>query len=157
MPQLLPPLSLPYISIFINVTNFNTIVCIPPRKYKFLSPSPSVVCMYCILNIILKKKKRRYFGVQQCLWSLISLSSSFLIAFFSVKLGIEKMVKIRSYNSRFDRAGVEDLERRCEVGPKEHVFLFIDTMGDPICRIRNSPNFNMLVYMLLLFVFFHIN
>nr|GMD28151.1 probable N-acetyltransferase HLS1 [Ipomoea batatas] len=55
------------------------------------------------------------------------------------------MVKIRSYNSRFDRARVEDLERRCEVGPKEHVFLFIDTMGDPICRIRNSPQFNMLV------------
>ncbi|OIT00869.1 PREDICTED: probable N-acetyltransferase HLS1 [Nicotiana attenuata] len=55
------------------------------------------------------------------------------------------MVKIRSYNGQVDRFGVEDLERRCEVGPAENVFLYTDTMGDPICRIRNSPVYNMLV------------
>ncbi|KAA8549436.1 hypothetical protein F0562_001091 [Nyssa sinensis] len=54
-------------------------------------------------------------------------------------------IKIRNYEEQIDRARVEDLERRCEVGPAEHVFLFTDTMGDPICRIRNSPMYNMLV------------
>ncbi|CAK9135443.1 unnamed protein product [Ilex paraguariensis] len=54
-------------------------------------------------------------------------------------------IKVRSYNGQIDRTRVEDLERRCEVGPAEHVFLFTDTMGDPICRIRNSPMYKMLV------------
>ncbi|KAJ4978799.1 hypothetical protein NE237_009579 [Protea cynaroides] len=54
-------------------------------------------------------------------------------------------VKIRSYDSRIDRERVEEFERRCEVGPAESVFLFTDTMGDPICRIRNSPQYKMLV------------
>lgn len=53
-------------------------------------------------------------------------------------------LKIRSYDVQVHRAGVEDLERRCEVGPTERV-LCIDTMGDPICRIRNSPMCKMLV------------
>jgi len=53
--------------------------------------------------------------------------------------------RIRSYERQYDRAQVEDLERRCEVGPSESVFLFTDTMGDPICRIRNSPMYMMLV------------
>ncbi|GLT80745.1 hypothetical protein SLA2020_521690 [Shorea laevis] len=52
---------------------------------------------------------------------------------------------IRSYDSHIDRARVEDLERRCEVGPTQRVFLFTDTLGDPICRIRNSPMYIMLV------------
>ncbi|XVF68481.1 hypothetical protein PTKIN_Ptkin11bG0006200 [Pterospermum kingtungense] len=52
---------------------------------------------------------------------------------------------IRSYDAQNDRARVEDLERRCEVGPAEKVFLFTDTLGDPICRIRNSPIYKMLV------------
>lgn len=56
-------------------------------------------------------------------------------------------IKIRHYDRRIDRAQVEDLERRCEVGPGKHVLtLFTDTMGDPICRIRNSPIYNMLVH-----------
>ncbi|KAL3518038.1 hypothetical protein ACH5RR_020627 [Cinchona calisaya] len=54
-------------------------------------------------------------------------------------------IKIRSYDSQIDKIGVEDLQRRCEVGPLDHVFLFTDTMGDPISRIRNSPIYNMLV------------
>lgn len=56
--------------------------------------------------------------------------------------------RIRSYEGQFDRAQVENLERKCEVGPSESVFLFTDTMGDPICRIRNSPMYMMLVYIL---------
>ncbi|XP_061347226.1 probable N-acetyltransferase HLS1 [Gastrolobium bilobum] len=49
---------------------------------------------------------------------------------------------IRSYESQSDRDQVENLERRCKVGPSESV---LDTMGDPICRIRNSPMYMMLV------------
>ncbi|KAK8697958.1 hypothetical protein V6N13_114090 [Hibiscus sabdariffa] len=52
---------------------------------------------------------------------------------------------IRSYDAQNDRAQVEDFERRCEVGPAKRVFLFTDTLGDPICRIRNSPIYKMLV------------
>eukprot|EP00256_Glycine_max_P009250 XP_003519260.2 probable N-acetyltransferase HLS1 [Glycine max] len=53
-----------------------------------------------------------------------------------------KEFKIRSYECQFDRAQVEDLERRCKVGPSESV---LDTMGDPMCRIRNCPMYIMLV------------
>ena len=53
-------------------------------------------------------------------------------------------IKVRSYDGSLDRSRLEVLERRCEVGPS-HVFLFTDTMGDPICRIRNSPLYIMLV------------
>uniref|UniRef100_A0A2N9IBJ0 N-acetyltransferase domain-containing protein n=1 Tax=Fagus sylvatica TaxID=28930 RepID=A0A2N9IBJ0_FAGSY len=60
-------------------------------------------------------------------------------------MGFEQLIIIRSYDRQSDRAQVEDLERRCEVGPAERVFLFTDTMGDPICRIRNSPMYKMLV------------
>lgn len=52
---------------------------------------------------------------------------------------------IRNYDGKYDKAQVEDIERRCAVGQAESVFLFTDTMGDPICRIRNSPMYNMLV------------
>ena len=54
-------------------------------------------------------------------------------------------LKIRSYDVQIHRARVEDLERRCEVGPTKRVVLFTDTMGDPICRIKNSPMYKMLV------------
>ncbi|KAL8260364.1 hypothetical protein R6Q59_028317 [Mikania micrantha] len=54
-------------------------------------------------------------------------------------------IKVRSYDGDLDRARLELLERRCEVGPSQHVFLFTDTMGDPISRIRNSPLYIMLV------------
>ncbi|OMP02430.1 hypothetical protein COLO4_11088 [Corchorus olitorius] len=60
-------------------------------------------------------------------------------------MGYGDQLIIRSYDAQNDRARVEDLERRCEVGPSERVFLFTDTLGDPICRIRNSPIYKMLV------------
>lgn len=65
------------------------------------------------------------------------------VVYFENKMSYK--VKIRCYDEKLDRAGVEDLERRCEVGPAQHVCLYTDTMGDPICRIRNSPIYNMLV------------
>ncbi|XP_042513004.1 probable N-acetyltransferase HLS1 [Macadamia integrifolia] len=64
---------------------------------------------------------------------------------FCDALAFEMKLKIRSYDARIDRERIEDLERRCEVGPAESVFLFTDTLGDPICRIRNSPKYKMLV------------
>ncbi|XP_071691419.1 probable N-acetyltransferase HLS1-like [Rutidosis leptorrhynchoides] len=54
-------------------------------------------------------------------------------------------IKIRSYDGNFDRTRLELLERSCELGSSKHVFLFTDTMGDPISRIRNSPMYIMLV------------
>ncbi|KAK9279762.1 hypothetical protein L1049_013444 [Liquidambar formosana] len=62
-----------------------------------------------------------------------------------VEMAFDEEIRIRSYDEEIHRAQVEVLERRCEVGPSESVFLFTDTMGDPICRIRNSPMYKMLV------------
>ncbi|KAK7300908.1 hypothetical protein RJT34_11759 [Clitoria ternatea] len=53
-----------------------------------------------------------------------------------------KELTIRGYECQNDRAQVEDLERRCKVGPSQSV---LDAMGDPMCRIRNSPMCIMLV------------
>lgn len=68
------------------------------------------------------------------------------------EMGYEEL-KIQSYDVQIHRAGVEDLERRCEVGPAERVVLFTDTLGDPICRIRNSPNYKMLVCTIIFILF----
>ncbi|KAI3848413.1 hypothetical protein MKX03_036261 [Papaver bracteatum] len=55
-------------------------------------------------------------------------------------------VTVRNYDREIDKSRVEDLERRCEVGSADSMFhLFTDTMGDPICRIKNSPLYKMLV------------
>lgn len=54
-------------------------------------------------------------------------------------------VVIREFDPVKDCSGVEDVERRCEVGPSGEVSLFTDLLGDPICRVRNSPAFLMLV------------
>ncbi|XP_068668861.1 probable N-acetyltransferase HLS1-like [Aristolochia californica] len=51
-------------------------------------------------------------------------------------------VEIRSFDKQRDAAMVEALEKRCEVGLRAIV---IDTMGDPMCRVRNSPQSKMLV------------
>lgn len=73
-----------------------------------------------------------------------------------IRMGFEQLI-IRSYEGQSDRTQVEDLERRCEVGPGERVFLFTDTMGDPICRIRNSPMYKMLVQLSFHFHSSHIS
>lgn len=62
-------------------------------------------------------------------------------------VGEEKKVTvvIRRYEPKTDLSEVEDVERRCEVGPSGELSLFTDLLGDPICRVRNSPAFLMLV------------
>ncbi|RZC90692.1 hypothetical protein C5167_028522 [Papaver somniferum] len=55
-----------------------------------------------------------------------------------------EVIKTRDYDKNIDKVGTENLERICEVG-QTPPFLFMDTMGDPVCRIRNSPLFKMLV------------
>ncbi|XP_062214499.1 probable N-acetyltransferase HLS1-like [Phragmites australis] len=58
-------------------------------------------------------------------------------------------VVVREYDgeSERDRGGVEEVERACEVGSSGagKMCLFTDLLGDPLCRIRNSPAYLMLV------------
>ncbi|XP_039144418.1 probable N-acetyltransferase HLS1 [Dioscorea cayenensis subsp. rotundata] len=57
-----------------------------------------------------------------------------------------KLLTIRSYDKERDRSRVEELERNCEVGSrKKSSVLLTDTLGDPLCRIVNSPMYEMLV------------
>lgn len=55
-------------------------------------------------------------------------------------------VVVREYDPNRDRARVEDVERRCEVGPSGKLSILTDLLGDPICRVRHSPAFLMLVW-----------
>ncbi|KAG2719739.1 hypothetical protein I3760_02G004000 [Carya illinoinensis] len=59
--------------------------------------------------------------------------------------GPEGVIVVREFDLNKDLWGVEDVERRCEVGPSGKLSLFTDLLGDPICRVRNSPAFLMLV------------
>ncbi|GLJ37700.1 hypothetical protein SUGI_0765780 [Cryptomeria japonica] len=52
---------------------------------------------------------------------------------------------IREFDTEKDVERVEELEMRCEVGSSTSVSLYTDLMGDPICRIRHSPAYTMLV------------
>ncbi|KAK4773024.1 hypothetical protein SAY87_028043 [Trapa incisa] len=54
-------------------------------------------------------------------------------------------VVVREYDPARDRARVEEVERRCEVGPSGKLCIFTDLLGDPVCRVRHSPAFRMLV------------
>jgi hypothetical protein len=57
------------------------------------------------------------------------------------------VVVVREYDVDRDHAVVEEVERACEVGCSGagKMSLFTDLLGDPLCRIRNSPAFLMLV------------
>ncbi|XP_074557809.1 putative N-acetyltransferase HLS1 [Curcuma longa] len=59
------------------------------------------------------------------------------------------MVMIREYEAERDREAAENLERMCEVGPSDGdssgMSLITDLLGDPLCRVRHSPPFLMLV------------
>nr|XP_043608167.1 probable N-acetyltransferase HLS1 [Erigeron canadensis] len=57
----------------------------------------------------------------------------------------QAIVVIREYNHKTDNERVEQVESRCEVGPNGQLSLYTDLLGDPICRVRNSPAFLMLV------------
>lgn len=63
-------------------------------------------------------------------------------------------VIIRQYEPEKDCQKVEEVERICEVGPSGKLSLFTDQLGDPVCRIRNSPTSLMLVSTLLNFLCF---
>ncbi|XP_057482669.1 probable N-acetyltransferase HLS1 [Actinidia eriantha] len=52
---------------------------------------------------------------------------------------------VREFDEENDTAAVEEVERLCEVGPTGKLSLFTDLLGDPICRVRHSPAFLMLV------------
>ncbi|OVA17107.1 GNAT domain [Macleaya cordata] len=60
-------------------------------------------------------------------------------------MGKVPLVVVRKYEPEKDCLGVEEVERRCEVGPSGKMSLFTDMLGDPICRVRHSPAFLMLV------------
>ncbi|XP_077233443.1 putative N-acetyltransferase HLS1 [Tasmannia lanceolata] len=57
----------------------------------------------------------------------------------------KEVIVVREFDKERDCVGVEMVERKCEVGPSGEMSLFTDLMGDPICRIRHSPAFLMLV------------
>ncbi|XP_020593595.1 probable N-acetyltransferase HLS1 [Phalaenopsis equestris] len=58
----------------------------------------------------------------------------------------EKMViVVREYEDEKDREGADAVDRICEVGPSSGAALFTDHLGDPVCRVRHTPAFIMLV------------
>lgn len=54
-------------------------------------------------------------------------------------------VVVREYSGEKDGREVEEVETKCEVGPSGKLSLFTHLLGDPLCRIRHSPAFLMLV------------
>ncbi|KAK7367611.1 hypothetical protein VNO80_09626 [Phaseolus coccineus] len=58
---------------------------------------------------------------------------------------LKAVVVVREFDPNRDRERVEAVERICEVGPSGKLSLFTDMLGDPICRVRHSPAFLMLV------------
>ncbi|XP_008792559.1 probable N-acetyltransferase HLS1 [Phoenix dactylifera] len=54
-------------------------------------------------------------------------------------------IVVREFNRERDGEGVEAVERMCEVGPSGEMTLFTDLLGDPVCRVRHSPAYLMLV------------
>ncbi|KAL2246764.1 UNVERIFIED_CONTAM: putative N-acetyltransferase HLS1-like protein [Sesamum indicum] len=58
---------------------------------------------------------------------------------------VAAVVVVREYDAEKDRRAVEEVENRCEVGPSGKLSLYTDLLGDPICRVRHSPAYLMLV------------
>ncbi|KAG0488769.1 hypothetical protein HPP92_007580 [Vanilla planifolia] len=55
-------------------------------------------------------------------------------------------VRVRSFDWDRDRRAVEELERLCQAGfASARTSLVTITMGDPLCRVRHSPIYEMLV------------
>ncbi|CAN4083009.1 unnamed protein product [Withania somnifera] len=54
-------------------------------------------------------------------------------------------IVVREFDVKKDSKEVEELEKRCEVGPSGKLSLFTHLLGDPICRVRHSPAYLMLV------------
>lgn len=66
----------------------------------------------------------------------------------------DMMIVVREYNHKTDNERVERVESSCEVGPNGELSLFTDLLGDPICRVRNSPAYLMLVIITIYVHFF---
>ncbi|XP_075492605.1 putative N-acetyltransferase HLS1 [Primulina tabacum] len=62
-----------------------------------------------------------------------------------IKGGVTAAVLVREYDEKRDKREVEQVENRCEVGPSGKLSLYTDLLGDPICRVRHSPAYRMLV------------
>ncbi|OIT40595.1 PREDICTED: probable N-acetyltransferase HLS1 [Nicotiana attenuata] len=54
-------------------------------------------------------------------------------------------IVVREFDAKKDCREVEQVERRCEVGPSGKLSLFTHLLGDPICRVRHSAAYLMLV------------
>lgn len=71
------------------------------------------------------------------------------------------MIRVREFEMEKDLKTVEELERRCDVGPsvdvggtkkenekkkkKKSLSLSVDLLGDPLSRVRHCPDHVMLV------------
>lgn len=89
------------------------------------------------------------------LWISIVEETNLLENNTNMNINVEKMMRnivVREFDPNKDCFGVEEVERRCEVGPSGKLCLFTDLLGDPVCRVRNSPAFLMLVLYSTLFV-----
>ncbi|XP_010510412.1 PREDICTED: probable N-acetyltransferase HLS1 [Camelina sativa] len=58
---------------------------------------------------------------------------------------VDGQVVIRCYDERRDIIQMNRVEKSCEICHDDQTLLSTDSLGDPICRIRNSPLFTMLV------------
>lgn len=63
-----------------------------------------------------------------------------------MRVDVSVSVIVREFEVNKDKERVEAVERTCEVGPSNQLSLFTDMLGDPICRVRHSPSYLMLVY-----------
>ncbi|KAJ6811694.1 putative N-acetyltransferase HLS1 [Iris pallida] len=52
---------------------------------------------------------------------------------------------VRVFDPEKDSHAADAVEHACEVGPSGKTSLFTHNLGDPLCRVRNSPSFLMLV------------
>ncbi|KAG6533130.1 probable N-acetyltransferase HLS1-like [Zingiber officinale] len=58
----------------------------------------------------------------------------------------QAVLVIREYDTERDREAAEAVELSCDVGARAGTMsLFTDLLGDPLCRVRHSPLFLMLV------------
>lgn len=62
-----------------------------------------------------------------------------------MRVDVSVSVIVREFEVNKDKERVEAVERTCEVGPSNQLSLFTDMLGDPICRVRHSPSYLMLV------------